>query len=316
MGKLTDVAIRAWIKAGERFEGRTDGDGLVLTWRPDRTTPHWRLRYRFAGQLRVMNLGSYTDLPLAAARQSAKELRAKIALGHDVAGEKQERKSTALARIEAARSVTTVGQLADEYFERMINGRWKHPNIVRSRIEKDIKPHLGKLALDAVEPRHIDAMLRAVVKRGAPTIANDVLRWVRRMFDYAIKRHLVRFNPAAAFDLADAGGKELARERALSRDELVTLFEAMRQAKGFSVQYELTVIRSSVELGTVIREQRKRLALKQLDLAGLGNTGNRFIVDLENGKPTVQLQKVLDLMDLLGLEVVVRTKASRSTSSL
>lgn len=77
-----------------------------------------------------------------------------------------------------------------------------------------------------------------------------------------------------------------------------------------------TPIRSSVELGAVIREQRKRLALKQLDLAGLGNTGNRFIVDVENGKPTVQLQKVLDLMDLLGLEVVVRTKASRSTSSL
>ena len=77
-----------------------------------------------------------------------------------------------------------------------------------------------------------------------------------------------------------------------------------------------TPVRSSVELGAVIREQRKRLALKQLDLAGLGNTGNRFIVDLENGKPTVQLQKVLDLMDLLGLGVVVRTKASRSTSSL
>ena len=71
-------------------------------------------------------------------------------------------------------------------------------------------------------------------------------------------------------------------------------------------------VRSSVELGAVIREQRKRLALKQLDLAGLGNTGNRFIVDLENGKPTVQLQKVLDLMDLLGLEVVVRAKAARS----
>ena len=43
MGKLTDVAIRAWIKAGERFEGRTDGDGLLLSWRPDRTAPHWRL---------------------------------------------------------------------------------------------------------------------------------------------------------------------------------------------------------------------------------------------------------------------------------
>jgi HTH-type transcriptional regulator / antitoxin HipB len=77
-----------------------------------------------------------------------------------------------------------------------------------------------------------------------------------------------------------------------------------------------TPIRSSVDLGAVIREQRKRLALKQLDLAGLGNTGNRFIIDLENGKPTVQLQKVLDLMDLLGLEVVVRSKASRSAPAL
>ncbi len=153
--------------------------------RPDRKAPQWRLRYRFAGKSRVMALGSYTDLPLAAARQSAKELCAKIALGHDVAGEKQERKAAALACIEAARSVATVGQLADEYFERMINGRWKHPNIVRSRIEKDIKPHLGKLVLDAVEPRHIDAMLRAVVKR-----------------------HRIRFNPVAAFDLADAGGRE------------------------------------------------------------------------------------------------------------
>ncbi len=174
MGKLTDVAIRAWIRSGERFEGRSDGDGLVLTWRPERSAPSWRLRYRFAGKSRVMNLGNDTDLPLAAVHQSAEELSAKIALGHVWAGEKQERKSTAPARIEAARSVTTVGQLADDYYERMINGRWKHPNIVRSRIEKDIQRHLGKLALDAVEPRHFDAMLRAVVKRGAPTIANDV----------------------------------------------------------------------------------------------------------------------------------------------
>lgn len=72
-----------------------------------------------------------------------------------------------------------------------------------------------------------------------------------------------------------------------------------------------TPIRSSVDLGAVIREQRKRLALNQLDIAGLANTGNRFIVDLENGKPTAQLQKALDVMDLLGLEVVVRRKTAR-----
>jgi hypothetical protein len=96
-----------------------------------------------------MDIGSYSDLSCAAARQTAKALRAKIALGHDVAGEKQERKSTALARIEAVRSVTTVGQLADAYFERMTYGRWQAPNVVGSRIEKDIKPHLGELSLEA-----------------------------------------------------------------------------------------------------------------------------------------------------------------------
>lgn len=70
------------------------------------------------------------------------------------------------------------------------------------------------------------------------------------------------------------------------------------------------VVSSSASLGALIREQRKLLKLTQADLAGIGNTGNRFIVDLENGKPTVQLQKVLDVMKLLGLEVVVQRKTA------
>lgn len=69
------------------------------------------------------------------------------------------------------------------------------------------------------------------------------------------------------------------------------------------------LIQSSVDLGDLVRERRRWLALTQVDVAGLGNTGNRFIIDLERGKPTVQLQKALDVLDLLGLEVVVRPKA-------
>ena len=59
-----------------------------------------------------------------------------------------------------------------------------------------------------------------------------------------------------------------------------------------------------------MREQRKRPALTQLDIAGLGNTGNRFIVELENGKPTLLAEGARHL-DLLGLEIVVRAKAAR-----
>jgi HTH-type transcriptional regulator / antitoxin HipB len=70
-------------------------------------------------------------------------------------------------------------------------------------------------------------------------------------------------------------------------------------------------VRTSVQLGEIVRRQRTKQSLRQLDVAGLGNTGNRFIVELENGKPTVQLQKVLDVLDLLGLEVIVRPKSAR-----
>lgn len=241
MGKLSDIQIRNWIKAGERFDMRGDGDGLYLSYRENFAAPIWRFRYRFSGKPRIMSLGSYATLSLADARKTAKELRAKVSLGHDVAGEKQERKQEAVEKIEAEKNAITVGQLADEYFARMILGHWKHPNIVRSRIEKDIKPNIGKLAVEDVKPKHIDAMLQVIVKRGAPTMANDVLRWVRRMFDFAVKRHMVQYNPAAAFNLGDAGGKEEARKRWLTRDELVKLFEAMRNAKGFTVENALAV---------------------------------------------------------------------------
>ena len=123
MSKLSDIQIRAWIKNGERFEQRGDGGGLYLSFRASFATPKWLFRYRFDGKQRVMSLGSYAVLSLADARKTAKDLSAKVALGHDVAGEKQERKRDAVAKIEADKNALTVGQLADEYFERQILGR-------------------------------------------------------------------------------------------------------------------------------------------------------------------------------------------------
>jgi integrase len=235
--KLTDIQIRGWLKAGERFEGRGDGGGLSLRFREGDAGASWRFRYRFDGKQRVINLGSYAVLSLANARKAAKELAARVALGYDVAGEKQERKREAVAKIEKEKNAWTVAMLADEYFERTILGRWKHPNIVRARIENDIKPAIGKMKAENVRPCDIDAMIQAVVKRGAPTVANDVLRWTKRIFDFGIKRQVVEINPSAAFNLADAGGKEEGRKCWLTRDEIIKLFAAMREKAGsFTIQ--------------------------------------------------------------------------------
>lgn len=67
-------------------------------------------------------------------------------------------------------------------------------------------------------------------------------------------------------------------------------------------------IRTSEELGKLVKQVRQDQSLLQSDIAGLAGTGNRFIVDLERGKPTLQLQKVLDTLDLMGLEVVIQRK--------
>jgi len=72
------------------------------------------------------------------------------------------------------------------------------------------------------------------------------------------------------------------------------------------------IVRTALDVGQMVKRQRNGMNLRQLDVAGLANTGNRLIVDVENGKPTVQLQKVLDLLDILGLEVVIQPKTSRT----
>ena len=154
-----------------------------------------------------MLIGFYAELSLSKARETAKELAAHVALGYDVAGEKQERKAEALAKMEAEKSAMCVSDLAAEYFERQILPRWKHPDILRRRI-KDINPHIGKMRLEDVKPRHIDDILKAIVDRGASAIATNEFRWTRRMFDYGIKRHEIEINPCPAFKVSDAGGKE------------------------------------------------------------------------------------------------------------
>jgi HTH-type transcriptional regulator/antitoxin HipB len=70
-------------------------------------------------------------------------------------------------------------------------------------------------------------------------------------------------------------------------------------------------IRSTQELGEFVRQYRTSQKILQADIAGLANTGNRFVVDLEKGKPTLQLQKVLDVLDLIGLEVIVQRKGAK-----
>lgn len=70
-------------------------------------------------------------------------------------------------------------------------------------------------------------------------------------------------------------------------------------------------IKSVSDLGRIVSERRKGQRLTQVELAGLGQLGNRFIGELENGKGTVQFDKVMHVLDLLGLDVLVVERGQR-----
>lgn len=62
-------------------------------------------------------------------------------------------------------------------------------------------------------------------------------------------------------------------------------------------------IQSIEELGALIRRERKHQGLRQPDLAAAAGTSIRFIVEIEGGKSTAQIGKVLDVLRQLGLKL-------------
>ncbi len=68
-------------------------------------------------------------------------------------------------------------------------------------------------------------------------------------------------------------------------------------------------------LGQRIRDERRRLGLRQDQLAASAGVGLRFLVDLERGKPTVQLDKVLNVLEALGLTLRIESASVPDSES-
>ncbi len=60
---------------------------------------------------------------------------------------------------------------------------------------------------------------------------------------------------------------------------------------------------TSSTIGELVRRTRKAQGLTQQSLALACGTGQRFIGELENGKPTCEFAKVLHVLQTLGIEM-------------
>ncbi|MBS7671622.1 helix-turn-helix transcriptional regulator [Croceicoccus gelatinilyticus] len=59
-------------------------------------------------------------------------------------------------------------------------------------------------------------------------------------------------------------------------------------------------------IGQIIRDERKEMGLRQDELAAAAGVGTRFIVELEAGKETAQIGKVLTVLSALGCNLEIK----------
>jgi len=62
------------------------------------------------------------------------------------------------------------------------------------------------------------------------------------------------------------------------------------------------------DIGLLIKKKRNELNMTQPQLANISGNGIRFISDLENGKKTMQIGKVLDIIHILGFDLVISAR--------
>jgi y4mF family transcriptional regulator len=68
------------------------------------------------------------------------------------------------------------------------------------------------------------------------------------------------------------------------------------------------------EIAAVVRQARLAQGLRQDQLAAAAGVGLRFLVELERGKPTVRLDKVLAVLGALGCRLDVTPPPAPSGS--
>ena len=240
-----------------------DGAGLYLRIR-DGGGASWTFRYKLHGRDRWLDIGDPRDTSLAKARVAARAERAKVDAGRDPIAEKR-------ATDEKARRAGTFAGLAEEWYLAEVANKLKHPKAVRRALDNYLLPKLGRLPASEVRPADCARLLDGVRDKH-PTTANDLLRHLKAIFAFGIRRHRVDGSPVAAFVAAkDAGGKEESRTRALSRAELVKLFAAIRKEPTFGGD-NLLLVRLLLAL-CVRKGEMFAAPWKEFDLDGASDDG-------------------------------------------
>jgi integrase len=235
--KLTDARVRALEARSSDYVqwcGQLAGFGCRV--RPS-GSKSLMVQYDFGGRrgvTRRITLGRFPVLSVEDARREAVRILAKVKLGEDVGAERA-----------ARRSAITLAELCDEYFrEGCGHKKASTISVDKGRVERHIKPLLGKRRIDQITKADVAKFLRdvangqtatdvktrkfgrAIVKGGKGT-ATRTLRLLGGIFSYAVERGYVEANPRAGVK----GYEDKRNTRWLDNEELARLGETLRLAE-------------------------------------------------------------------------------------
>ncbi|MBW8720181.1 MAG: integrase arm-type DNA-binding domain-containing protein, partial [Variovorax paradoxus] len=160
---------------------------------------YWRLDYRIDGKPKTMGLGVYPDVSLLQARERRDAARKLLATGVDPSAAKREEKQTRAAAAANTFEVVARDWLAKTAAKRQAITQDK----VKTWLEKDIFPFIGKMPVAAIGPRDIlERVVRKLEARGAIDTAHRVKQLCGQVFRFAVVSGLAERDVTA--DLSEA----------------------------------------------------------------------------------------------------------------
>jgi integrase len=188
---------------------------------------NWVFQYRLGTKQRRVTLGK--QLSPARAREMASELHAKVRLGQDPAGEKEEGRARASQTFEAV-----VKAYLEAQKTRLRPGSYLE-------VERHLLTYakaLHGLQLGKVERGNIARVLSELVVASGAVSANRARATLSAMFAWAIRQGLVNTNPVTGTERQE----ETSRDRVLSDDELRTIWRAIDDDSHYSAILKLLLL--------------------------------------------------------------------------
>ena len=192
-----DATIKA-VKVGTVLKRLGDGDGLHLLLFVKGGAHGWRFDYSHDGKRKTLSLGTYPATCLALARQKAEAARKLVAAGVNPSDERREKKAKLAQRFvkerRAAAGLPEVGSFEDVargwYAARQSNWAPAYGSKIIRRLEVDVFPYIGKVAISEIRPLRILEVLRRIEARGVVETAHRALENCSQIFRFAVSTGL------------------------------------------------------------------------------------------------------------------------------